>query len=65
MKAKFTVFIALATMGISFSSCKRYYDCQCTSSTNVVTKNVVNAPNKIEANKKCKSLDLIGNCELQ
>ncbi len=64
MKLKVTL-ILLGAFTILSSSCKRYYDCQCTNNTGIVTKHVVNASNRVQASKDCRALQLDGNCELQ
>lgn len=63
---KYTLFMVAAVLSSSiFSSCTKFYNCECTDHQGTVTKYTVDARSKIQANKKCDDKGELSNCELK
>lgn len=65
MKAKFMVFIMIATSSLIFTSCTKYYNCQCTDYKGTVIYHTVKAQSMNQANKNCDEKGNLGHCELK
>jgi hypothetical protein len=48
-----------------FSSCTKFYECECTDHQGKVTVHVVDAKGKIQADNKCDQKGELQNCEIK
>ena len=64
MKGKIYLLFAAAACATLFSSCTKFYACECTDYKGNKTQNTVTAKTKVEANKNCADLQTLGNCTL-
>ena len=65
MKGKVFVFVAIALSSVMFTSCTKYYSCECTDYKGVKYTHVVDAKSRISASKNCRELGMQGSCELK
>lgn len=65
MKKALILFTVVAITAVSFTSCKKNYQCECKKSNNVVETYTVNASNAIDAQRNCDEHGLMGQCEIK
>lgn len=63
---KATIYIcAFIMLSGALTSCKKVYECECTTPTGTPIKETIEANNRNEAQKNCSDLSRISSCEIK
>jgi len=65
MRKSFLIMVTALAASTVFSSCTKFYNCECTDHQGKLTRHTVNAKTKVQAEDKCNDSGELENCELK